>query len=304
MKYKIGSFNMKNFGAYPKRDFEKIAEIIRGENLDVVAFQEILSEGKGLERYVNDQFYKWEYCWASPNGTADISKMGEIITNDSRGEGYAYIWNKRKFKLAESGRLGKEDHFEPRIINSLSNDVNVNCRMFARAPYYIRLQPCYGGFFELRLLNIHIYFGDNTLSEVQKRVIEYNTLVQEIYPRISQRRYGNFRVPYTIAMGDYNLNIFRVESPTQSRHYLPEVYNYNGKRESYQVITAQDQLSTLSDKGYANNYDHFTYSRELSPFSNISCYAVDAVTKYCGGDFEYYNANISDHVPVIIEVEI
>ena len=43
MRYRIGSFNLKNFGAYanfetadaPRRDFEKIAQIIREESLDV-----------------------------------------------------------------------------------------------------------------------------------------------------------------------------------------------------------------------------------------------------------------------------
>lgn len=65
MRYRIGSFNLKNFGAYanfetadaPRRDFEKIAQIIREESLDVVAFQEILSEGKGLRRLL-EQIHK------------------------------------------------------------------------------------------------------------------------------------------------------------------------------------------------------------------------------------------------------
>ena len=47
------------------RDFEKIAQIIREESLDVVAFQEILSEGKGLrrllEQYINKQYQPWDF---------------------------------------------------------------------------------------------------------------------------------------------------------------------------------------------------------------------------------------------------
>lgn len=103
--------------------------------------------------------------------------------------------------------------------------------MFARAPYYIRLQPCHGGFNELRLLNIHIYFGKNTIPEIEKRKIEFDTLVQEIYPRINRERYGNFRSAYTIAMGDYNLNIVRPGlsiSPEISQASLNEVYGHTG----------------------------------------------------------------------------
>ena len=56
MKYRFGSFNMNNMGmsAMTGRDFDRIAEIIKRENLDVVALQEILSEGKALEKLLED----------------------------------------------------------------------------------------------------------------------------------------------------------------------------------------------------------------------------------------------------------
>lgn len=110
MRYRIGSFNLKNFGAYadfgsadaPRRDFDKIAQIIREEDLDVVAFQEILSGGKGLQRlleqYVNAPWHPWDFCWAAPRESSDPTKRGK----DMRGEGYAYIWNKRKFRKSAS----------------------------------------------------------------------------------------------------------------------------------------------------------------------------------------------------------
>lgn len=315
MKYRIGSFNLKNFSAYSKRDFEKIAQIIRTEEMDAVAFQEILSEGKGvrslLEQAVKFELYNWDFRWASPRESSDPSKMTEIIVNDRRGEGYAYIWNKQKFNLAESTESGQSKVFEPRIISP--SDVPANCTIFARTPYYIRLQPCYGGFFDLRLINIHIYYGNNSLSEVAKRRIEYETLVRDIYPKISQRRYGDFRPAYTIAMGDYNLNIFRPHRLTQSPHCLTEVFRYQDGQLDCEIHTVQDQLTTLKDPfglgeghtdGYANNYDHFTYSPELSHFSKVRCWAVNAVEKYCGGDFGEYREKISDHVPIVMEIEL
>lgn len=66
--------------------------------MDVVAFQEILSEGKGLrrllEQYINMPYHPWDFCWASPRESSDPAKCGK----DMRGEGYAYIWDKRKLK--------------------------------------------------------------------------------------------------------------------------------------------------------------------------------------------------------------
>lgn len=90
MRYRIGSFNLKNFGAYanfetadaPRRDFEKIAQIIREESLDVVAFQEILSEGKDLrrllEQYINMPYHPWDFCWASPRESSDPAKCVDL----------------------------------------------------------------------------------------------------------------------------------------------------------------------------------------------------------------------------------
>ena len=155
--YKIASFNMKNFGASSAKDFAKIAEIIEGEQFDIVAMQEILSDGKGVQRLIERELRGWDFKFASPKGSTDFEILKEVVTKDKRSEGYVYLWNKQKFKLAEYSKLGKERTFEPRIINSLSNDVSANCSFLARVPYYIRLQPKYGGFFELRLINIHIY---------------------------------------------------------------------------------------------------------------------------------------------------
>ena len=321
MEYKIGSFNMKNFGANSQKDLEKISEIIVEEEFDIVALQEILSEGKGikrmLEQCVKYQLYNWDYCCASPRESIDPEKITDMIVNDTREECYAYLWNKKKFKLVEFKKIGKSRIFEPRIINSMGNDVSVDCTYFARTPYYIRLQPLYGGFFELRLINIHIYYGDSTLSSVTKRKIEYDTLVKDIYPEISRKRYGQNRVAYTIAMGDYNLNIFSPNVQTQTKNaYLSEVHTYSEGKQMIQILTVQDQLTTLkdprneesgfdsSDMGYANNYDHFTYSPELSQFRKVSYETVDAVNKYCDGDFTYYRKNISDHLPIVMTIEI
>ena len=284
LEYKIGSFNLKNFSANSKKDLERIAQIITEEQMDVVALQEILSEGKGvknlLERCTKYELYDWDYCCASPRESIDPEKISDMVLNDTRGECYVYLWNKKKFKLAEMTKLGQKRIFEPRIINSLSNDVQVNCSIFARTPYYIRLQPCFGGFFELRFINIHIYYGDNKLTSIAKRMIEYNILTQDIYPDISTKRYGNFRTAYTVAMGDYNLNIFTPGIMTTNENYLMPVYSYSDGKKTVNVLTEQTELSTLKypssenqeqqSSGYANNYDHFTYSPELSDFNRVS----------------------------------
>lgn len=74
---------MKNFSFSSHKDFEKIAEIIESENFDVVALQEILSDGKGfkrlLEDYVNRELYNWDFCCANPSDTEDLDKLSSIV---------------------------------------------------------------------------------------------------------------------------------------------------------------------------------------------------------------------------------
>lgn len=321
MELKIGSFNLRKFGASSKKDFEKIAEIIVSEDLDIVALQEIFSEGKGvnrlLEQSVKHELYNWNYCFGAPFESGDPAKYGDMISNESRGEGYAFLWKKSRFQKVEYKKLGESRTFEPRIINSLTKDVNVDCSFFARAPYFIRLQPRYGGFFELRLLNIHIYFGDVRLSSIEKRQVEYSVLTQQIYPEICRTTYGQNRTPYTIAMGDYNLNILSPLVQTQYKNcYLSAVHSFFEGGKQVQILTVQDQLTTLRDiermednqftnsNALANNYDHFTYSPELSAFRSVKYEMIDAVNKYCGGDYAYYRKYISDHLPIVMTVEI
>ena len=88
--------------------------------------------------------------------------------------------------------------------------------------------------------------------------------------------------------------------------------------------TVQDQLSTLKGRsklepdkparGYANNYDHFTFDEvrmsEFKPIAN----AVDAVNKYCLKKcktddekehvYEIYKRSVSDHLPISLDLDL
>ena len=318
MKYRFGSFNMNNMGmsAMTGRDFDRIAEIIKRENLDVVALQEILSEGKALEKLLEDRvkycLKDWNVCWAKPHESSDIQK-----TKDNREEGYAYIWNTKRLALASSVTpKGKRD-FEPRIIDEELRDVKSK---FARTPYYARFVPVNGGFFEFRLINVHLHFGDNTKAQIEKRREEYKYLIDTVYPSISkERRYGNNREAYTIVMGDYNLNLIMPagtsRGDTKNRTIIEGKKTVGDQR----IITVQYELTTLKrpdkdetvdddnpNRGYSQNYDHFSFDIGLLERDGIGyeCNRIDAVRKYCNDDFELYHKEISDHIPIVLELSI
>lgn len=320
MGYRIGSFNMRNIGMSAlgsdnARNLEKIAEIIRREEFDVVALQEVLSEGKALysKGYAKTSILMelgpdWDFSWA------DAQTAGA----DRRHEGYAFVWNKNRLRLS-STKLdnGTERTFYPRICKIKHGD------MF-RKPYYARFTPMNtrnSHPVEIRLLCIHTYYGekDNSLDR-EIRLRELDTLLTQIYPQISDRVYKDDVPSYTIVLGDYNAELYSTWHDKLARKkkplYIDEVVVAD-KWDNMAIRTNQYELTTLkgSDtdeegdeskmKRYSHNYDHFSY--EDSPRLNeviLDCRRVDAIRKYEGDDAEKYKKEISDHLPVMLSMEL
>ncbi len=143
---------------------------------------------------------------------------------------------------------------------------------------------------------------------------------------------GN-RVVYTILLGDYNLNLKREwnTGPYVPSSHLIGVYETGNVFKTAGTIhgmstdfiiandgkiiqTVQESRSTLrrnnntnetAESKYANNYDHFSYDvGRFSDHLNVSVQRVDAVKKYYGNDFDAYKKEVSDHLPIILNVDI
>lgn len=306
MSYRIGSFNLKNLGQtamgkeHP-RDLAKIAEIIRKEDFDVVALQEVLSEGKALsleqDSVKRSILYElgtseWDFAWAHAESETD-----------PRSEGYAFLWKKKRFRLPVAKlENGTKRTFYPRICR-LRRD------LMTRKPYYARFVARGGPYFEIRLLCVHTHFTD----KVQRRQ-ELDNLLKEVYPQVEDRVYYKGRPSYTIILGDYNAELRRLFINT-SGFYVADIETadrWGGKK----IKTVQDEKTTLRRKfdnddqdadasayageGYANNYDHFSYDFDRFSSVQIDVKRIDAVATYCGGNFETYFKTVSDHVPIVM----
>ena len=311
MSYRIGSFNLKNLGqtAMGKenaRDLRKIAEIVRKENFDVVALQEVLSAGKALswerDTLKRSILYelgmdKWDFAWAHAESE-----------NDPRSEGYAFLWKKKRLRLPVAKlEDGTERTFKPRICR-LRKD------LMRRKPYYARFTPIglRGSYFEIRLLCVHTHF-----TNIAQRRRELDNLLKEVYPQVEDRVYYGGVPSYTVILGDYNAELRR--SLNTSGFYVADIETANrwgGKK----IQTVQDEKTTLKRNfdnsgqeadtsayvggGYANNYDHFSYDLDRFSDIHIDVKRIDAVATYCGGDFETYFKTVSDHVPIVMEMSL
>lgn len=156
MGYKIGSFNIENLGLgaldtkkdeRKDRDLKKIAEIIRKENFDIVAFQEIKSDGKAFwsigtstkQGILYELGRNWEF-WPSKN---------ENVTGNTE---FAFVWRKDRVVLS--------DGYNPCLVEYRKKGDSIE---LIRNPIIARFTPVNLPKMEIRLIDVHLFFGNNML---------------------------------------------------------------------------------------------------------------------------------------------
>ena len=307
MEYRIASFNMYKFQAYRRdeqirKDLGKIAEIILNERFDIIAMQEIF-DSRPMHMLLAMLGKNWAGEWGQPNSRSVQA-----------AEGFAFLWNTQKIELAESTTVSGKRTYLPRIYNQYRINPHKGQERLVRDPFYGRFKPKYENY-EIRLINTHIMHtrgkedetDSSTLSDIELRRKELDVLIKNIYAQEHLWRYGNNLPAYTILLGDYNLNLPRAWTKGA---YLDEVIELKDGRSTYCIRTTQDQLTTLKNRsrqtpeeparGFANNYDHFSYDEEKLNELHPKVYRVDSVRKYCNDNFEKHKKEVSDHVPICI----
>lgn len=312
MSYRIGSFNLRNLSfatrdktnpdlQSTKRDYSTIGRII-SNNFDIVALQEVQTEN--VLQLIFKSTTKWSYRWSQSFSKSDDSK-----------EGYAFAWNKEKLQLVS----------EPVIWKQYKVDPLLGHRGLLRQPYYGRFTPVGtisgGPFFEIRILNTHIRFDPKASTEAQigkieARRREFKVLVDSILNKLDVKRYGDNKPAYTFLMGDYNLELKR---PDRNGPFIDDFVVVMDQNHQKKYITTQDQLTTLSRKvekvgnnnitsygDFSHNYDHFTYDECAMQRSGIKLkiQTIDTVTRYRNGDFERHFLEISDHIPIVLTLNL
>lgn len=300
MSYRIGSFNCLNFGMGSNKDTQMFANIILDGKFDIIALQEIKGVN-ALKRILVVLGKDWD-------GEADN------VVND-----YAFIWNNRRIKLVETQTQYGLRTYRPRIYKQYKIDRSLGQTDIKREPYFARFtsKGTAGGLpFEIRIINAHIRFGkseDDTEGAIAMRKNEFIVLAKTIYAKEADKRYGNFLPAYTILLGDYNLNL---PDSTANSPYLEETIDITESGKVYKkVISKQSELTTLKipqqdeveakeNQIYANNYDHFTYDSIRFDSIETTCKKIDSVKKYYKGDLGEHRKEVSDHVPIVMEINL
>ena len=331
-RIRIGSFNVRNLADGQGRDLDRIAKMINYYHLDVVALQEVLSEGKILKGITLEdsngqaRAYKrslmrrlcgsWDCEWASPV----LSRENEPFRGDDRrGEGYAIMWRTDKFDLP-NGRWGRP--FRPRILSNYEPEIAESRLRLIRDPLYARFLLKNHHVAELRILVTHVVFGkSNSLDgivdygAVEMRRKEFDILAGQLYRRVAEYYKVPYATsPYTILLGDYNLNLGSYPAVPAVAYFDSKGRPVPENSSKAQIYTYQTDKSTIKSSApeYANNYDHFSFDERTKRIVRLeSIHSIDLVNKYTKeGDvtpeqrFDRYRKEVSDHLPIIMEVDL
>ena len=309
--YRLGSFNLYKFSANTHKELEIIKSIIEENKIDILAIQEIFSKN-ALDRLLMIMGPHWDGRWASPESRSA-----------SAAEGYAFVWNKDRIGLSQR-RSGS--YFEPVIHNQYPHKDGGE---LTRNPFYGRFVVKDNSMIELRIINTHIMFSlereendsddhDSSIAKtgaVSMRKREFDILASKILPKLDDKAYDHqwnedddiCRKPYTILMGDYNLNLR--ESGAKDSFIDEPVIIIKDARSEKRIVTVQKDLTTLKAKpadgsainGYRNNFDHFTYD-STRPMETRS-WAVDVPNNSLfAGNYERYKKDVSDHLMIVMEI--
>jgi hypothetical protein len=308
MSYRVASFNINNTtkkgddGRSKPKDGREFAKIISDERLDIIALQEYRAkselsgedEEEGVAQRVpdfllismikslNSPWRRWKYVRAKTNST---------------GREYAILWNDRRVNLIA-------DEMDSRLSTKYRRDYN---KTFIHGyKWQMKREPLIARFIgdesavhprcEIRLIDFHLWHGNPYTAEqhVNQRKEECALVNGFIYDRVNVITPPNGETVFTIALGDYNLN-------------CGECNEINRECGHPNIVTVQEDLSTLNKRikdhsrysdGFSNSYDHFSYDEKYED----AVKGKPTIIAPVNGDFTYHLKNISDHVPVVIEI--
>ena len=268
--YIIGSLNTNYFIGLEDRNFSKIADIIQSEKFDVVALQEIPNQ-QFINNLINHRLPKWHGSYRR-SGYGPGSHLG-----------FGFLWNTRRL-IECSGIEGVETH-------------NIYGEM-ARNPCVGRFIPSeesHGPFVEIRLINVHLLYGDGAIYNTQRQN-EFKMVTRKIYENISKDRSDSKnRAVYAFVLGDYNFSLIICQGIEAG--FPPQTYYANTK------IGEKTTLSDSKDE-YISDFDHFGYNDERFIGTDVKTHRVDSVKKYLGNDFSLHRKEISNHVPIKLELNL
>lgn len=193
------------------------------------------------------------------------------IGNEAKG--YAFLWNSRKIVPIQ----------EPYIYSEAAGSLT--------RPPFVGIFAC--GCFRVQLINTQIFSqGHKTCNKEPIKQKEYKMLCGPIYRSLDNAAREEFVPSYTIVLGDFNM------FPEWCDECHLEL-DFRRECEGRDIVCGQRELTSITQDGggYRYSIDHFSYDQIRFASHGIKISRVDSL-----GDLHSFREEISDHVPVKMEV--
>ena len=168
----------------------------------------------------------------------------------------------------------------------------------------------------------HIVYGKSgalndviDYSAAKMRQKEFDILAGQLYRRVAEYyKVQDCTSPYTVLLGDYNLNLGAYPAVPAVACFDAKGRPVDESRAKAYIYTYQTDASTIKrdTPEYANNYDHFSFDERTRRIVRMdSIHSIDLVNKYTKSEdvtqeqrFDRYRKEISDHLPIMMEVDL
>lgn len=183
----LASWNIANLGLQQRlhRDYQVLAALVGW--FDLVALQEVNDDLDGLDAIM-------AHLGARTDGTAYRTVFSDKAGNNER---MAFVYDAAKVTLLDMvGELAipPADHGDIKLPG-----IDRDFTGFDRNPYVAAFE-C--GQFRFTLVNVHLYYGDDTTADRERRSLETYAVARFADLR---RGSGNSYTPHVIALGDFNM---------------------------------------------------------------------------------------------------
>jgi len=174
--WNIRDFDSNKFGNGPRlpESFHYLAEII--SRFDLVAMQEVNRDLKPLDTLVSLLGPEWDFI---VTGTTEGSSGNE--------ERMAFLFNKNRIRFT---------NLAGQVVLPKNRLISAEGLQFARMPFVASFQA---GWFKFNLCTVHIYYGNDSGPELERRVEEIKAIAQ-YFKRLNEREASDY-----ILLGDFNI---------------------------------------------------------------------------------------------------
>ncbi len=290
----LASWNIRDFdsnkfkhGPRLKESYYYIAEILSA--FDVIALQEINENLKALYKVMSIMGRNWDF-------------IATDTTEGSSGN------NERMVFLYDKGKVSFRD-IAGEIVLPASKLIEGE-RQFARTPFVVAFQS---GWFKFMLCTVHIYYGSDTGTKLNRRIKEIEGIVKFLSKRADDSK-DNY-----IVLGDFNIvhpEHKTMEALLKRGFIVPDKLRKPsniGQDKYYDQIAFKVNENELKLGDSKENAGVFNYYKSVFKNDDFSTYRSEMNPEkrdsYKPGETQYYENvwrtfQMSDHLPMWAELKI